>query len=86
MKTPFRQKSPGPGRGFFCVLLLLVWELWVKLSHVSPMLFPSVEDVTVTLWEDLFHGSLLAQTLSSLGLIGLAVMAVVIFLDASGYF
>ena len=74
MKTPFRQKSLGPGRGFFCVLLLLVWELWVKLSHVSPMLFPSVEDVTVTLWEDLFHGSLLAQTLSSLGLIGLGLV------------
>ena len=38
------------------------------------MLFPSVEDVTVTLWEDLFHGSLLAQTLSSLGLIGLGLV------------
>lgn len=57
------------GRIFWCLLLLIVWEAWVKLSHVSPMLFPSVEEVLCTLWEDLLYGNLLRQTLASLRLI-----------------
>ena len=67
----FVQKHPkGLARLGWCLLLLAVWELWVKLSGVSPMLFPPVEEVLVTLWEDLVYGNLLWQTLSSLWLIG----------------
>ena len=70
--------TSGPARGlaraFWCLALLLIWELWVKLFHISPMLFPSVEDVAYTLWSDLAHGSLPAQTLSSLWLIALGLV------------
>lgn len=77
MKPRTQKKSRTPGRAFWCILLLIIWEVWVKVSHVSPMLFPSVEKVFFTLWEDLFQGSLLSQTLSSLWLIvlGLSVAA-----------
>lgn len=77
MKIPFRKHVSVPGRAFWCILLLLVWELWVKICHVSPMLFPSVEDVALTMWEDLLHGNLLRQTLSSLWLIGLGLVIAV---------
>jgi len=73
MKSFFHRHIRGFGRIFWCLCFLLIWELWVKLFHVSPMLFPSVEQVFCTLWEDLVHGSLLGQTLSSLWLIALGL-------------
>lgn len=83
--NPFFQKhSKGVSRAFWCLFLLLVWELWVKISHVSPMLFPSVEEVLITLWEDLFHGNLLGQTISSLWLIGLGLILALILSLAAG--
>lgn len=75
MKKFIRSHPQGLGRAFWCLMLLLVWELWVKIFHISPMLFPSVEEVASTLWSDLFHGNLLAQTLSSLWLIGAGLAA-----------
>lgn len=41
-------------RTFWTLMLLLLWEAGVKLSHVSPLLFPSVEEVFKTLISDLF--------------------------------
>lgn len=75
MNTFIRKHARGFGRAFWCLFLLFLWEFWVKLSHVSPMLFPSVEEVLATLWEDLLFGNLFGQTLSSLLLIvqGLAL-------------
>lgn len=70
MRAWIQNHPKAAGRGFWCLLLLGIWEGGVKLFHVSPMLFPSVEAVAYTLWEDLFYGSLLSQTLSSLWLIG----------------
>lgn len=84
MHAFFQKHSKGLGRIFWCLLLLAVWEIWVKLSHVSPMLFPSVEEVLITLWEDLFHGSLLRQTLSSLWLIGLGLVLALALSLAAG--
>lgn len=54
-------------------MLLLLWELGVKLFHVSPLLIPSVELVFQTLWESLIHGSLLYQALFSVGIIVLGL-------------
>lgn len=72
-------------RTFWTLMLLLLWEAGVKLSHVSPLLFPSVEEVFKTLISDLFSGDLLSQTASSLWIIGLgmtlaAILAVVLSL------
>lgn len=73
MKPLTHKKLGRPGRAFWCILLLILWESWVKISRVSPMLFPSVEKVLFTLWDDLLYGNLLNQTLSSLWLIGLGL-------------
>lgn len=65
-------------RIFWTCALLLLWEAGVKLSNVSPLLFPSVEAVIETLFYDLFYGDLLQQTLSSLGVIctGMIIAAI----------
>lgn len=70
MRAWIQNHPKGAGRVFWCLLLMGIWEGWVKLFSVSPMLFPSVEQVACTLWEDLVRGSLMTQTLSSLWLIG----------------
>ncbi len=61
-------------RIFWTCVLLLFWEIGVKFSHVSPLLFPSVEDVLMTLFQDLFHGDLILQTISSLEIIGIGML------------
>lgn len=61
-------------RLLWAAILLAVWEISVKLSHISPLLFPSVEEVLKTLYQDLFHGDLLIQTLSSLEIIGIGML------------
>ena len=84
MNLFFRKHAKGLGRAFWCLLLLLIWELWVKISRVSPMLFPSVEAVLITLWEDLFYGNLLGQTLSSLWLISSGLFIALLLSLAAG--
>ena len=59
----------GVQRALWIMLLLVVWEVSVKVSDVSPLLFPPVEKVLKTLVEDLVHGNLLTQTVSSVGLL-----------------
>ena len=68
----------GVQRAFWILVLLVVWEVSVKASHVSPLLFPSVERVLETLAEDLIHGNLLIQTVSSVGLL-LAALVISLF-------
>ena len=62
------------GHVFWILVLLIVWEITVKVGDVSPMLFPSVEAVIKTLFEDLFYGNLLTQTLTSVGLLVAALL------------
>ena len=69
-KNHFRLKQ----RIFWTCILLLLWEISVKLSGVSPLLFPSVQDVLETLFHDLFYGDLLQQTISSLEIIGIGIL------------
>lgn len=57
------------GHVFWILIMLVVWEISVKVLDVSPMLFPSVEAVIITLFEDLFTGNLLLQTITSVGLL-----------------
>ncbi|MFW5671794.1 MAG: ABC transporter permease, partial [Acetivibrio ethanolgignens] len=66
-------------RLLWAAILLAVWEISVKLSHISPLLFPSVEEVLKTLYQDLFHGDLLIQTLSSLEIIGIGMLLAAFF-------
>ncbi len=58
-------------RLFFFVLLLLVWEASAKLTQISPLLLPPVEQVAVAFYHGFFGGTLLLQTLFSLGIIAL---------------
>lgn len=71
-------------RAFWVAVLLAVWELSVKLSGVSPLLFPAIEDVAVTLWNSFTAGDLLYQSLFSLWMIvlGLGIGLVLAFVLA----
>lgn len=62
-------KKRGVQRTFWILMLLFVWEITVKVGDVSPLLFPSVEEVLCTLVEDLVYGNLLWQTAASLGIL-----------------
>ncbi len=62
-------KKRSVQRAFWIAVLLIVWEVSVKITDVSPLLFPSVEDVVKTLYRDLVHGNLLIQTLSSVAML-----------------
>ena len=61
-------------RLFFFVLLLLVWEAVVKLTRISPLLLPPVEQVAQALWAGLTQGVLFLQVLFSLGIIALGFL------------
>lgn len=63
------RKNRLAGRMFWICLLLFLWEAGVKFSHVPPLIFPSVEEVFLTLWRGFLTGDLLDQTLCSLGII-----------------
>lgn len=52
------------------MVFLVLWEGRVKLFHVSPLLFPSVEEVMRTLYEGAVHGDLIWQSIYSVGIIG----------------
>ncbi len=54
-------------------LLLVLWEGSVKALHVSPLLFPPVEEVVLTLYEGMVRGNLLWQSLYSVGMIAAAL-------------
>lgn len=56
------------------LLFLIIWEASVKLFHVSPLLFPSVEEVTRTFYEGAVHGDLIWQSLYSVAMIGAALI------------
>lgn len=60
--------------GLWITMLLVIWELSVQVTGVSPLLFPSVGKVLRTLAEDLIHGNLLWQTLTSVGILVLALV------------
>ena len=59
----------------FFVLLLLLWEATAVFGGISPLLLPRVETVAAALFVGLASGTLLMQTLFSLGMIllGLAI-------------
>ncbi len=61
-------------RLFFFALLLLVWEAAARLTNISPLLLPPVEEVALALWEGLMQGTLLLQSLLSLGIIALGFL------------
>lgn len=75
MPTEKKQYPKAVQRSFWVLILLLVWELSVKVFNVSPMLFPPVEQVFFTLLESITTGNLLYQAVYSLGIIivGIAV-------------
>ncbi len=66
-------------RLFWSFMLLFLWETGVRLSHISPLLFPSPKEVFSTLFHDIFYGDLILQTLSSLGIIAAGMFIAVFF-------
>ena len=55
------------------LLFLVLWEGSVKLLHVSSLLFPSVEEVVMTIYDGVVHGDLIWQSLYSVGMIGVSL-------------
>ncbi|MEG2928226.1 MAG: ABC transporter permease subunit [Oscillospiraceae bacterium] len=84
MKTTVNKFPKIVTRLFWITIFILVWQGYVKLFDVSPMLFPPVEEIVKELWQGFVTGDLLAQTLYSMWIIvlGLAVAAVAAFLLA----
>lgn len=62
-------RKRGIQRTLWIFFFLGLWEGYVRFFSISPLLFPSIEAVVHTLFEDLFYGSLFWQTGSSLGII-----------------
>ena len=62
-------------RALVVVILLVIWQLYVSLTHVSPLLFSSPAEVGRALWAGVTSGTLLASTVTTLRvlLIGMAV-------------
>jgi len=58
-------------RLFFFTLLLMVWEAAAKLTQISPLLLPPVEQVAEAFWNGMLAGTLFLQTVFSLGMIAL---------------
>ena len=58
-------------RLFFISLLLVIWEAIARLTDISPLLLPPVEQVAVAFWNGLFSGTLFLQTIFSLAIIAL---------------
>ncbi len=56
------------------VLFLILWEGSVKLFHVSPLLFPPLEDVAVTFCRGIVAGDLIWQSVYSVGMIAAALV------------
>ena len=78
------KKNKGGARLFWAAALLAAWELGVKALKPSPMLFPSVEQVAVTLWRGLVQGDLAWQAAYSVWIIleGLVIGGALAFLLA----
>ena len=60
-------RSHWASRLFFCLLFLALWEVTAVVGHISPLLLPRVEAVALALWRGFTQGTLLGQTLFSLG-------------------
>lgn len=60
------------------VLLLVVWQFYVTITQVNPLLFSSPADVGQALWNGLTSGTLIASTATTLKvlLIGMAIGSV----------
>lgn len=78
------RKNKPAIRSFWVILLLLVWQISVMMTGVSPLLFPSPGKVAAVLWDSIVSGDLLYQSLFSLSIIllGLVVGIVLAFLLA----
>ncbi|NCB05162.1 MAG: ABC transporter permease subunit [Clostridia bacterium] len=61
-------------RWYWLLILLLVWELTARFSGISPLLLPTVESVAVTLFRELFTGTLGLQLLMTIGMILLSLV------------
>lgn len=74
-------------RLFWVAVLLAVWEIGVRVTGVSPLLFPSIGEVLRVLWDSAVNGDLLWQAGFSLWvillgmLIGLALALVLALLS-----
>jgi len=80
------QRLPAPLRyALVLIALLAVWQTYVALSHVSPLLVGSPVDVAKQLWADIANGKIPAATLHTLEtlLTGLAIGATIGFALAS---
>jgi len=76
------QLPTAPRRTALLIGLLVLWQLYVTLADVNPLLVSSPLDVAIAMWECIIGGSLVDATLTTLRIlltamtIGIAVAAV----------
>jgi NitT/TauT family transport system permease protein len=63
---------------FWIVIFLMIWEVIAKLKIISPLLFPSLEDIFRALIKDLFNGNLVNQIGFTLKMIFIAIIISII--------
>lgn len=61
-------------RSILLVAIVLLWQLYVTLSGVSPLLFSSPLDIAEAFWEGWTSGQLAGATLVTLQILGLAML------------
>ncbi len=61
-------------RSILLVAIVLLWQLYVSLSGVSPLLFSSPLDIAEAFWEGWTSGQLAGATLVTLQILGLAML------------
>ncbi len=61
-------------RSILLVAIVLLWQLYVTLSGVSPLLFSSPLDIAEAFWEGWTSGDLVGATLVTLRILGLGML------------
>ncbi len=62
-------------RAVLLALIVLIWQLYVTVMDVSPLLFSSPADVAVAFFEGWISGDLVEATLVTLQILGLGMLA-----------
>jgi NitT/TauT family transport system permease protein len=56
------------------LLLMGIWESVVKIGNISPLLMPDLKTIFAALYDAFVNGTLLGQTLTSIGIIALGLV------------
>jgi NitT/TauT family transport system permease protein len=72
--SPWGRIPTGLRRAIVLIALLAIWQLYVSVSNVSPLVFSSPADVASALWDGWSSGELAKATLLTLKILGLGML------------